>query len=183
LKDKDKLAKKLPKIPAKKMDKKSDSTFDVKDTSSPKFFGEEYKDIKEIKLYIIIDKKVKKTTSKALIIKPVEYTNVMEKINTIVQKVFQNDNIRLADNSMSYKVMNACDPSSELEDKYDFDKFIEDYKKVIAANKKMTVIIVLEDSINEKAKNTEKHSKIIIKSQLFFIFILLTNKILFILGF
>ena len=32
LKDKDKLAKKLPKIPAKKMDKRSDSTFIIEDT-------------------------------------------------------------------------------------------------------------------------------------------------------
>ena len=105
----------------------------------------------------------KKTTSKVLTIKPVEYTNVMEKINAVVQKAFQNENIKLADYSMSYKAMNAHGPSSELEDKCDFDEFIEDYKKVIAANKKMAVTIVLEDFIDEKAKKTEKHSKVIIK--------------------
>ena len=61
MKDKDKLAKKLPKIPAKKMNKKSDSTFVIEDTPSPEFVDEECKD----KLYIIIDKKGgKKTTSK-----------------------------------------------------------------------------------------------------------------------
>ena len=164
LKDKDKLTKKLPKIPAKKMDKKSDSTIDVEDVPSFEFVDEEYKDIEEIKLYIIIDKKGgKKTTSKVLTIKPVEYTNVMEKINAVVQKAFQNENIKLADYSMSYKAMNARGPSSELEDKCDFDEFIEDYKKVIAANKKMAVTIVPEDFIDEKAKKTEKHSKVIIK--------------------
>lgn len=162
LKDKDKLAKKLAKMPVKNMGKKSDSTFDIEDISSPEFF-EEYKDIEEIKLYIIVDKKGKKTTSKALTIKPVEYTNVMEKINAVVQKTFQNENIKLADFSMSYKAMNARGPSSELEDRCDFDEFIEDYKKVIAANKKMAVSIVLEDSMDEKAKKTEKRSKVIIK--------------------
>ena len=72
----------------------------------------------------------------------------------------------LADYSMSYKVINAqYGPSSELEDKCDFNEFIEDYKKVIAANKKMAVTIVLEDFIDKKAKKTEKHSKVIIKRQ------------------
>ena len=32
--------------------------------------------------------------------------------------------------------MNARGPSSELEDKCDFDEFIEDYKRVVAAKKK-----------------------------------------------
>jgi hypothetical protein len=35
-----------------------------------------------------------------------------------------------------------------------------DYKKVIAANKKMAVTIELEDSTNEKVKKTEKRSKV-----------------------
>ena len=67
------------------MDQKSDSTFNIKDILFPEFFDEEYKDIEEIKLYIVIDKKgSKKTISKALIIKLVEYKNVMKKINNFV---------------------------------------------------------------------------------------------------
>ena len=37
---------------------------------------------------------------------------------------------------MLYKAVNARGPSSELEDKLDFNEFIEDYKKVIATEKK-----------------------------------------------
>ncbi|PKY47154.1 hypothetical protein RhiirA4_543786 [Rhizophagus irregularis] len=148
------------------MDKESDSTFEIDNSSSPEFFDDEYKDIEEIKLYIIGDKRGKKSSSKALVIKPVEYTNVMEKINAVVQKPFQNENIKLSDYSMSYKAMNAHGPSSELEDKCDFDEFIEDYKKVIAANKKMAVTIELEDSTNEKVKKTEKRSKVSDESEL-----------------
>ncbi|GBC05679.1 hypothetical protein RclHR1_06370006 [Rhizophagus clarus] len=107
LKDKDKLTKKLPKTLIKKIDKESDNTFEIDNSLFPKFFDDEYKDIKKIKLYIIVDK-----------------------------RAFQNENIKLADYSISYKAMNARGPSSELEDKCDFDEFIEDYKKVIAVNKK-----------------------------------------------
>ena len=46
LKDKDKLAKKLPKIPAKKMD--IDSTFDIEDIPSPEFVDEEYKILRRL---------------------------------------------------------------------------------------------------------------------------------------
>ena len=53
---------------------------------------------------------------------------------------------------MSYKAINAHGPSSELEDKLDFNEFIEDYKKVFAAN-------------NEKSKS--KCSKV--KKILYFI--------------
>jgi hypothetical protein len=41
-----------------------------------------------------------------------------------------------------------------LEDKLDFNEFIEDYKKIIAADKKMSVIVVIgDDPINEKSKS------------------------------
>ena len=65
---------------------------------------------------------------------------------------------------MSYKAVNACGPSSELEDKLDFNEFIEDYKKVIATKKKMSVIVVIEDSVDEKL--IEKRLKI--KDYLYF---------------
>ena len=73
---------------------------------------------------------------KTIIIQPVEYINVIEKINVFVQKALQNKDINPKDYSMSYKAVNACGPSSELEDKLDFNEFIEDYKKVIATKKK-----------------------------------------------
>jgi hypothetical protein len=166
LKDKDKLAKKLPKTPAKKMSEKSAvvdiENIKIESISSSEFFDEEYKDIEEIKLHVIIDKKGnKKTTSKALTIKPVKYTNVMEKINATVQKAFKNENIKLEDYSISYKAVNARGPSSELEDRCDFNEFIEDYKKVVAAKKKMAVTVVFEDFIDEKSKKSKKHSKVI----------------------
>ena len=60
---------------------------------------------------------------------------------------------------MSYKAVNARGPSNELEDKLDFHEFIEDYKRVIAAKKKMSVIVVIED-LEEKTKSIEKRSKV-----------------------
>jgi hypothetical protein len=170
LKSKDKLAKKLPKKSAKKMDQNSDSTFDVEDTLSPEFSDDECKDIEEIKLYIIIDKKGgKKTTSKSLIIKPVEHKNVMKKINDFVQKALKNENIKLSDYSMTYKAVNAHGPPNELEDKCDFDEFIEDYKRIIAANKKMAVTIAFDDDfIDEKTKKGKKRSKVIIRMHFIF---------------
>ncbi|PKB99025.1 hypothetical protein RhiirA5_430392 [Rhizophagus irregularis] len=93
--------------------------------------------IDEIKLHVSIEKKGKKTsTSKALIIKPVEYINVMEKINAFVQKALQNENIKPADY-----------------------KFIEDYKKVTTANKKMGMMVVIDNSTDNETKSSEKRSK------------------------
>jgi len=60
---------------------------------------------------------------------------------------------------MSYKAVNAHGPSNTLEDKFDFNEFIEDYKQIIAANKKMSVIVMVgDDSTNEKIKS--KRSKV-----------------------
>ena len=88
-----------------------------------------------IKLNVSIEKKGKKTsTSKTLTIQLVEYTNFTKKINALVSKALHNENIKPTDYSMSYKVMNTRDLSSELEDKLDFQEFIEDYKKITAAN-------------------------------------------------
>ncbi|POG81616.1 hypothetical protein GLOIN_2v1792901 [Rhizophagus irregularis DAOM 181602=DAOM 197198] len=116
--------------------------------------------IDEIKLHVSIEKKGKKTsTSKALIIKPVEYINVMEKINAFVQKALQNENIKPADYSISYKAMNSRGLSSELEDELDFKEFIEDYKKVTTANKKMGMMVVIDNSTDNETKSSEKRSK------------------------
>jgi hypothetical protein len=162
LKSKDKLAK-------KKMKSKNKAIIDVESRELSE--GEEY-DIDEIKLHVSIEKKGKKTsTSKTLTIQPVEYTNVMEKINIFVQKTLQNGNIKLTDYSMSYKAMNARGLASELEDKLDFKEFIDDYKKITAANKKMGVMIVIENSSDEETKSmSEKRSKVIKNLQLLLLF-------------
>jgi hypothetical protein len=149
----------------------SSISIDVEDTKSSDLVdGEDENDISEfsevedygidqIKLQIVIKKKGKKTsTSKTITIKPVEYITVIEGINNAVQKAL-NRNIKPADYSMSYKAVNARGPSSTLEDKLDFNEFIEDYKKIIAADKKLSIIIVIgDDSTNEKTKS--KHSKV-----------------------
>ena len=150
-----------------KMSSKSDDCIEIEDEDVSEFSEVEEYGIDEIKLQIIIEKKGKKTsTSKTLTIKPVEYIIVIERINSAVQKALKNTSINPSDYKMSYKAINAHGPSSELEDKLDFNEFIEDYKKVFAANKKMSIIVVFgDDSINEKSKS--KHSKV--KKILYFI--------------
>lgn len=178
LKDKDKLAKRKINSTKKKrvvnkikeellvesntnMSSKSCDVIDVDEDYDISEFSEvEEYDIDEIKLQIVIEKKNKKSsTSKTITIKPVEYISVIEGINNAIQKALKNKNIKPADYSMSYKAVNARGPSSALEDKLDFNEFIDDYKKVITANKKMAVIIVIgDDSVNEKSET--KHSKV-----------------------
>ncbi|RIA88428.1 hypothetical protein C1645_826348 [Glomus cerebriforme] len=104
LKSKDKSAK-------KKMKYKSKVAANIETSEFSEV--EEY-DIDEIKLHVSIERKGKKTsTSKALTIQPVEYTNVVEKINIFVQKALQNENVKPADYSMSYKAMNTRSLSSD----------------------------------------------------------------------
>jgi hypothetical protein len=168
LKSNDKLAKtknkfkKKGSIKEEKLTKMSDNFVDIDgdDDDVSDFSEVEEYSIDEIKLQIVIEKKEKKTsTSKTIIIKPVEYVNVIEKINDAVQKALKNKKIIPADYSLSYKAVNARGPSSTLEDKLDFNEFIEDYKKVIAANKKMSIIVLIgDDSIKEKTKS--KRSKV-----------------------
>jgi uncharacterized protein YdeI (YjbR/CyaY-like superfamily) len=123
--------------------------------------------IDEIKLHIAIEKKGKKTSNfKTIIIKPVSYIKVIEEINSAVQKALKNDNLKPSDYSMSYKAINARGPSSELEDKLDFNEFIEDYKKVIAAGKKMSVIVVIGNDERSKSKRSKVRDYFI----LFFIY-------------
>src|SRR6185369_6213536 len=142
-------------------------SIDVEDTKSSDLVdGEDEDDISEfsevedygidqIKLQIAIEKKGRKTsTSKTITIKPVEYITVIEGINNAVQKALNNKNIKPEDYSMSYKAVNARGPSSALEDKLDFNEFIDDYKKVIVVDKKMSVIVVIgDDSVNEETKS------------------------------
>ena len=142
------------------MSDKSIDFADGDDDEASEFSETEEYNIDEIRLHIVIEKKGKKTsTSKTITIKPVGYIKVIEGINSAVQRALKNDNLKPSDYSISYKAINARGPSSELEDKLDFDEFIEDYKKVIAANKKMSVIVVIgNDPINKKPKS--KRSKV-----------------------
>ena len=144
-----------------KMSSRSSDFIDGEDGDDFSEFSEvEEYNIDEIKLQIIIEKKGKKTsTSKTITIKPVSYIDVIEGINNAIQKAFKNKDIKPADYSISYKAVNARGPSSALEDKLDFNEFIDDYKKVIAANKKMSIIVVIgDDPIDEKTKS--KRSKV-----------------------
>lgn len=166
-KEKEESTKQLDKSTTK-MSNKSGDIIDVdaevegEDDDISEFSEVEEYGIDEIKLQVIIEKKDKKTsTSKTIIIKPVEYVNVIEKINDAVQKVLKNKNIKPSNYSLSYKAINARGPSNALEDKLDFNEFIDDYKKIIAANKKMAVIIVIgDDSVNEKTKSKRSKVKI-----------------------
>ncbi|GES85800.1 hypothetical protein GLOIN_2v1473341 [Rhizophagus clarus] len=64
---------------------------------------------------------------KTLTIQPANYKNVMEKINSIVQKVL-GKKIKSTNYTTSYKAMNAHRPSNELEDELDFQEFLDEYK-------------------------------------------------------
>ncbi|GES92106.1 hypothetical protein GLOIN_2v1776024 [Rhizophagus clarus] len=112
--------------------------------------AEEY-GIDEVKLQIVIEKEGKKTsTSKAITIKPVEYINIVERINDAVRKMLNNKKLKPGDYKMSYKAINTCGSSSTLEDKLDFNEFVEDYKRVTSANIKMSIIIVIDDPKRSK---------------------------------
>ncbi|CAB4463875.1 unnamed protein product [Rhizophagus irregularis] len=159
--------KKLEKFTAKMSSKSVDGEDAIMSSKSSDFVDDgdeddisEYSEVEDygidkIKLQIIIEKKGKKTsTSKTITINPVEYINVIEGINNAVQKALKNRSIKPSDYSLSYKVVNARGPSSALEDKLDFNEFIDDYKKIIAVDKKMSVIVVIgDDSVNEETKS------------------------------
>ena len=154
-KDKDKVKKKNKEILVDDDDDKldaSDSTLkELEDNLSSKeednlifeedldLFFEEEDNIKEIN--IIQNKNIKTPTAKSLVIKPVDYKNVVEKINLVVQKNL-GKKITPKDYTISYKAVNARGPSNELEDELDFQEFIDEYKKVISVDKKMSVIVV-----------------------------------------
>lgn len=156
----DKITKRINKSTVKMSNKSIDFDNDEEDEDVSEFSEPEEYDLDEIKLHIVIEKKGKKTsTSKTITIKPVDYISAIEGINGAVRKVLKNNNLKPSDYSLSYKAINARGPSSELEDKLDFNEFIEDYKKIIAADKKMSVIVVIgDDPINEKSKS--KRSKV-----------------------
>ncbi|CAB5301237.1 unnamed protein product [Rhizophagus irregularis] len=86
-------------------------------------------DLEELKVQIIVkSKNIKASIAKTLNIEPASYENVMEKINSVVQKTLKKKVIS-KDYIVSYKAVNAHGPSNELENESDFQKFIGKYKR------------------------------------------------------
>ena len=82
----------------------------------------------------------------------------MEKVNLVVRKavkktIYPNDYV------ISYKALNARGPSSELEDELDFQEFINEYKKVSLAGKRMVLIVDVKNNVTKKRNSSNKHKK------------------------
>jgi len=60
---------------------------------------------------------------------------------------------------ISYKATNTREFPSELEDELDFQEFISEYKKVISAGKKMSMIVIVKDTTKKK-NSINKHKKV-----------------------
>jgi hypothetical protein len=121
--------------------------------------------LEEIKVQIIVkSKNIKEPTAKTLTITPVNYKNIMEKVNSEVQKVLKKKT-KSEDYTISYKAVNARGPPNILEDWSDFQEFIGEYQKVSLSGKKMLVMIVVKD----KKKSVKKHKKV---KNILFIYIL-----------
>jgi hypothetical protein len=118
---------------------------------------EEDSDLEEIKVQIIVkSKNIKDPTAKTLSIEPVNYKEIIEKIKLVVQKTLRKK-VMPKDYTISYKAVNARGPSNELEDELDFQEFIGEYKKVVLAGKKMSIIVVVRDN---KTKKKNSHKKV-----------------------
>ncbi|CAG8621229.1 5504_t:CDS:2, partial [Diversispora eburnea] len=63
-------------------------------------------EIEELKLSIIIENKQKNNTAKTLIISPVDFDNVIEKIHLYIQKSLGDRKLNVFDYSLQYKVLN-----------------------------------------------------------------------------
>ncbi|PKY59814.1 hypothetical protein RhiirA4_482887 [Rhizophagus irregularis] len=114
---------------------------------------DEDSDLEELKVQIIVkSKNIKASIAKTLNIKPASYENVMEKINSVVQKTLRKKVIS-KDYIVSYKAVNARGPSNELEDESDFQEFIGEYKRVVIAGKKMSMIVMVRDKLTKKKKS------------------------------
>lgn len=125
--------------------------------------SDEDDDVKEVKVQITIKNKDKNTpTAKTLTIQPANYKSVVEKINSIVQKVL-GKNIKTTYYTISYKAVNARGPSNELEDELDFQEFLNEYKKIISLGKKMSVIVDMKKNIKENKKFSKKHKKVMVR--------------------
>ncbi|RGB41070.1 hypothetical protein C1646_752599 [Rhizophagus diaphanus] len=102
-------------------------------------------DLEEMKVQIIVkSKNIKVSITKTLNIELASYENIMEKINSVVQKTLRKKVIS-KDYIVSYKAVNARGPSNELEDESDFQEFIGEYKRVVLSGKKMSMIVMSSD--------------------------------------
>lgn len=121
---------------------------------------DEDSDLEEVKIQIIVKSKdIKAPTAKTITIEPVNYKKIMEKINSIVQKTLGKQ-IKSKNYVISYKAINAREPSNELEDESDFQEFIGEYKRVVLAGKKMSMIVNMRDNITKKKNSNNKHKKV-----------------------
>jgi len=134
----------------------------MSDTDEEKSYNvdeEEDSDIEEIKVQIVVKSKdIKAPTAKILTIESVNYKEIMEKVNLVVRKavkktIYPNDYV------ISYKALNARGPSSELEDELDFQEFINEYKKVSLAGKRMVLIVDVKNNVTKKRNPSNKHKK------------------------
>jgi len=90
---------------------------------------------------------IKTPTAKILTIQSASYKNVMEKINLATRKILG----KSMDNyTISYKAVNAREPSNTLEDKLDFQEFISEYQKITLSGKKMLVTATVKSNVIEK---------------------------------
>ena len=129
------------------------------DNSEEDTSEEKNNSIEEVKVQLTIKNKDKKTpTAKTLTIQPVNYKNVMERINSMIHKAL-GKRVKSTNYTISYKAVNARGPANELEDEADFQEFLDEYRKVILVGKKMSVIVVIKDDIMKKCFG-KKHTKV-----------------------
>ncbi|POG78265.1 hypothetical protein GLOIN_2v1473341 [Rhizophagus irregularis DAOM 181602=DAOM 197198] len=107
----------------------SSDTEEEDDVDDIEVDNDEDSDLEELKVQIIVkSKNIKASIAKTLNIEPASYENIMEKINSVVQKTLRKKVIS-KDYIVSYKAVNAREPSNELEDESDFQEFIGEYKR------------------------------------------------------
>ncbi|CAB4489346.1 unnamed protein product [Rhizophagus irregularis] len=107
----------------------SSDTEEEDDVDDIEVNDDEDSDLEELKVQIIVkSKNIKASIAKTLNIEPASYENIMEKINSVVQKTLRKKVIS-KDYIVSYKAVNAREPSNELEDESDFQEFIGEYKR------------------------------------------------------
>jgi len=117
-------------------------------------------EIEELKLYVIIEDKQKNNAAKALIISPVEFDNIIEKIHLYLQKSLDDKNLNVFDYTLQYKALNSRGTANTLEEETDFNDFLDEYQTIIDSKKKMGISVILNsiyiNNIQKKKKNNKK---------------------------
>ena len=98
---------------------------------------------------MVKSKDIKSPTAKVLTIDPVNYNEIMEKVNSVVNKTLKKT-INSKDYVISYKALNARGPSSQLKDELDYQEFINEYKKVFLASKRMILTVDVKNRATKK---------------------------------